>query len=129
MSDSEDTDASVATEWPATPVKKEWLENILMIHHGDGSLVTVNEFDVNPGCTAAESVLSDILAVSIDYNLDNEKTHLNVIVKLLPQDPFNRFFVTEAQFDLREIKFYTQVIVSPGSFFLTVVPHIGTQDS
>lgn len=39
-------------------------------------------------------------------------THsLSFIIKLLPQDPFSRFFVTEAQFDLREIKFYTQVSI------------------
>ncbi|XP_015123096.1 uncharacterized protein LOC107045348 [Diachasma alloeum] len=116
MSDSEDTDASGATEWPATPVTKEWLENILMIHHGEGSSISVNDFEVNPGCTAGESVLSDILAVTIDYTLGNDNNRLNVIVKLLPQDPFNRFFVTEAQFDLREIKFYTQVVTDLEAF-------------
>lgn len=109
MSDSEDTDASGAAEWHATPVTKEWLQNILVIHHGEGSDISVDDFEVNPGCTAGESVLSDILAVTIDYTLGDAKNRLNVIVKLLPQDPFNRFFVTEAQFDLREIKFYTQV--------------------
>lgn len=34
---------------------------------------------------------------------------LNVIIKQLPRDPFSRFFVTEGQFDLREIQFYTKV--------------------
>lgn len=107
MSDSEDTDASGATEWPVT---KEWLENILNVYHRDGQAVIVEDFDVSPGCTAGESVLSDILAVAVDYcGKDGIKAQLNVIVKLLPQDPFSRFFVTEAQFDLREIKFYTQV--------------------
>jgi len=33
----------------------------------------------------------------------------NLIVKLLPQDTFNRAFVIETQFDMREIKFYTEV--------------------
>ncbi|XP_063979332.1 uncharacterized protein LOC135163653 [Diachasmimorpha longicaudata] len=111
MSDSEDTDASVVTEWPVTPVTKEWLETILLIYHNEQkSILTVNDFEVNPGCTAGESVLSDIIAVNIDYTLGDDNMKLNVIVKLLPQDPFNRFFVTEAQFDLREIKFYTQVV-------------------
>lgn len=116
MSDSEDTDASGATEWPVT---KEWLENILTVYHRSNSNnsdgennndIIVDDFDVSPGCTAGESVLSDILAVTVDYTIKPEiKSQLNVIVKLLPQDPFSRYFVTEAQFDLREIKFYTQV--------------------
>lgn len=107
MSDSEDTDASCA-EWPVT---KEWLESLLTVHHGEASGIFIEDFDVSPGCTAGESVLSDILAVTVDYTTkpDETKRELNVIVKLLPQDAFSRFFVTEAQFDLREIKFYTQV--------------------
>ncbi|KAG6558397.1 EcKinase 6 [Microplitis demolitor] len=123
MSDSEDTDGSGVVEWPVT---KEWLENVLSIYHDanagndggggegervTGSKVTVEEFEVSPGCTLGESVLSDILAVSMDYTINgDDKVKLSVIVKLLPQDPFSRFFVTEAQFDLREIKFYTQVV-------------------
>ncbi|XP_015603813.1 uncharacterized protein LOC107271843 [Cephus cinctus] len=108
MSDSEDTDGSCG-EWPVT---KEWLESLLTVHHGEGSQVTVDDFTVRPGCTAGESVLSDILAVNVDYRTkpDDARNELSVIVKLLPQDPFSRFFVTEAQFDLREIKFYTQVV-------------------
>ncbi|CAD6233836.1 GSCOCG00007331001-RA-CDS [Cotesia congregata] len=115
MSDSEDTDGSGVVEWP---VSKEWLENILKIYHSSGTeggegespKVTVEDFEVSPGCVSGESVLSDILAVAVDYTLDGEEVKLKVIVKLLPQDPFSRFFVTEAQFDLREIKFYTQVV-------------------
>lgn len=112
MSDSEDTDASGAAEWPVTPITKEWLENMLTAHHGNGSIINVDDFNISPGCTAGESVLSDILAVNVEYTLnsDDAKRKLSVMVKLLPQDPYNRFFVTEAQFDLREIKFYTQVV-------------------
>lgn len=39
----------------------------------------------------------------------NGEQRLDIIIKLLPHDPFSRYFVTEAQFDLREIKFYTTV--------------------
>lgn len=107
MSDSEDTDGS-GGEWPVT---KEWLEGLLGEHHGAESQVIVDDFTVRPGCTAGESVLSDILAVTVEYRTkpDDTRCELSVIVKLLPQDPYSRFFVTEAQFDLREIKFYTQV--------------------
>ena len=114
MSDSEE-DSSGGTDWPVT---EEWLQAVLRKHHDtleDPSAITVADFTVRPGCDAGESVLSDILAVAVKYRLpddaaDEDKTHsLSFVIKLLPQDPFSRFFVTEAQFDLREIKFYTQV--------------------
>lgn len=111
MSDSEDTEDSCA-EWP---IGKEWLENMLnKRHNGDEvTKIQVKEFTVRPGCTTGESVLSDILAVNVDYltSADDEVKKISAIVKLLPQDPFSRYFVTEAQFDLREIKFYTQVSI------------------
>lgn len=82
----------------------------------------MGDFSVKPGCAANESVLSDIVAVSVDYKLllavdrgseAEETSHaLNLVVKLLPEDPFSRVFVTEAQFDLREISFYTKVRVA-----------------
>lgn len=112
MSDSEEESSSGA-DWPVT---EEWLQAVLKSHHvdlPDPSCITVLDFTVRPGCDAGESVLSDILAVAVKYRLPDdpaeEKHSLSFIVKLLPQDPFSRFFVTEAQFDLREIKFYTQV--------------------
>ncbi|KAI4459100.1 hypothetical protein MML48_6g00021264 [Holotrichia oblita] len=113
MSDSEEESSSGA-DWPVT---EEWLQAVLKSHHEDlpdPSSITVLDFTVRPGCESGESVLSDILAVAVKYRLPNdpaeEKHSLSFIVKLLPQDPFSRFFVTEAQFDLREIKFYTQVV-------------------
>ena len=51
-----------------------------------------------------------MLALDINHKLgDGELLKLNLVAKLLPQDPFNRAFVIETQFDLREIKFYTEV--------------------
>lgn len=112
MSESEEESSSGA-DWPVT---EEWLQAVLRQHHSDlpePSAITVLDFTVRPGCDAGESVLSDILAVVVKYTLKSdpeEMAHnLSFIIKLLPQDPFSRFFVTEAQFDLREIKFYTQV--------------------
>ena len=114
MSDSEDE------SWSGdSPVTSEWLEAILASYHqqehrqGEDDLsVNIGEFSVGPGCDAGECVLSDILAVKVQYRVSPgtpDPRTLNLIVKLLPQDPFSRYFVTEAQFDLREIKFYTQV--------------------
>lgn len=115
-SESSSTASSSSTEGGDWPVTEEWLQAVLKEHHSDlssSSSITVLDFTVRPGCDAGESVLSDILAVAVKYRLksdpDTVSHSLSFIIKLLPQDPFSRFFVTEAQFDLREIKFYTQV--------------------
>lgn len=121
MSDNEeDSSTPDSTEWPVT---EEWLENVLRQHHDDieNPRISIVEFSVRPGCDTHESVLSDILAVNVEYKLiplHGDETHfLSFIIKLLPQDPFSRFFVTEAQFDLREIKFYTQVSININYFY------------
>ncbi|KYN39483.1 putative oxidoreductase dhs-27 [Trachymyrmex septentrionalis] len=120
MSDLDDeTDTScgeeqIVSDWE---VRKEWLESILSKHY-KGKAVKVLEFDVNSGCTTSESVLSAITSVRAKYlaaltsitNKPNDKCKVSLIIKQLPKDPFSRFFVTEGQFDLREIKFYTQVM-------------------
>ncbi|CAG9769500.1 unnamed protein product [Ceutorhynchus assimilis] len=116
MSDSDDgsDNTSGVADWPVT---EEWLQAVLKEHHKDlteSTGITIIEFTVRPGCETGESVLSDILAVTVTYCIrgdpESKNHNLNFIIKLLPQDPFSRFFVTEAQFDLREIKFYTQVV-------------------
>ena len=120
MSDSEDTDGSCA-DWN---ISREWLEGVLQEHHGkEAARVEVIDFTVRPGCNAGESVLSDILAVQLEYRLgpDQPGKELSLIVKRLPQDPYSRFFVTEAQFDLREIRFYTQVYYNNGSDFFLIL--------
>ncbi|XP_034250683.1 uncharacterized protein LOC117651064 isoform X2 [Thrips palmi] len=122
MTDSED-EGSLDDE---CPINEEWLEDVLGCYHRqryatDQQLcVKVGDFTVKPGCAASESVLSDIVAVGVDYKLllalergreAEETSHsLSLVVKLLPSDPFSRLFVTEAQFDLREISFYTKVV-------------------
>lgn len=68
---------------------------------------------MKPGSHDGVSNLSDILSVYVEYQLVDdpvESSTLEIIIKLLPQDPFSRFFVTEAKFDLREIQFYTKVL-------------------
>nr|CAD7445122.1 unnamed protein product [Timema bartmani] len=118
MSESEE-ESSGGEDWPVTA---DWLEATLTSYHRregqmeEAASVAVAEFSVRPGCEAGESVLSDILAVRVLYRVhppdgaEDDPRALDLIVKLLPNDPFSRFFVTEAQFDLREIKFYTQVV-------------------
>ncbi|XP_012062421.1 PREDICTED: uncharacterized protein LOC105625704 [Atta cephalotes] len=120
MSDLDDeTDTScgeeqIVSDWE---VRKEWLETILSKHY-KGKAVKVLEFNVNSGCTTSESVLSAITSVTVKYlaaltsitNKPIDRCKTSLIIKQLPKDPFSRFFVTEGQFDLREIKFYTQVM-------------------
>lgn len=68
---------------------------------------------MTPGSHDGVSNLSDILSVFVEYQLVDdpvETSKLEIIIKLLPQDPFSRFFVTEAKFDLREIQFYTKIL-------------------
>lgn len=73
----------------------------------------LQDFKVKPGSHDGVSNLSDILGVFVEYDVIGDKAEaskLEIIIKLLPHDPFSRFFVTEAQFDLREIQFYTKVL-------------------
>lgn len=88
-----------------------WLERILTECYSKDkpTEVKVTSFEVAKGSESSESVLSDILAVSVEAEVDNTKKYFDFIIKLLPVDPFSRYFVTEAEFDLREIKFYTKV--------------------
>lgn len=71
------------------------------------------QFEAKPEY-AGEGALSSITSVKSKFYLRRRaaKYMLSVIIKRLPKDPFSRFFVTEGQFDLREIKFYTQVRVA-----------------
>ncbi|CAA9996896.1 unnamed protein product, partial [Nesidiocoris tenuis] len=98
MSESSDEE-----EWP---VSAEWLGRVLSEYHGAD--VTVDEYRL----AQKESALSDILSVVVKYKPGGsggeEPVTRALVLKLLPRDPFSRFFVTEAQFDLREIKFYTK---------------------
>ncbi|KAF7268702.1 hypothetical protein GWI33_018206 [Rhynchophorus ferrugineus] len=116
MSDSEEDSSGATSTCADWPITEECLQAVLKEHHKDAdpAHIVVLDFSVKPGCETGESVLSDILAVTVKYSLRDDPggtTHsLSFIIKLLPQDPFSRFFVTEAQFDLREIKFYTQVV-------------------
>ncbi|XP_037909445.1 uncharacterized protein LOC119650625 isoform X2 [Hermetia illucens] len=70
----------------------------------------MGDYHVSNGSSNGVNNLSEVLAVKIDYEFKNEDQHLDLFIKLLPHDPFSRYFVTEAQFDLREIKFYTQIL-------------------
>ncbi|CAH0386668.1 unnamed protein product [Bemisia tabaci] len=106
------------TQLNAGPVDKLWLEKILSSHHQH--TVTIREFTVKPW----RETLSDIRTVSVTYYVPREREDRTVclIVKLLPMDPVVRHFAVEAQFDLREIKFYTKVVPDLMEFQKDLLP-------
>ncbi|XP_029733811.2 uncharacterized oxidoreductase dhs-27 [Aedes albopictus] len=107
MSDTEE-DSLSSESWP---INEDWLIEVLKKHHEVRSGIKITDFKVKQGCHDGVNNLSDILSVSVAYEFqDVISKHLDIVIKLLPQDPFSRFFVTEAQFDLREIKFYTSIL-------------------
>lgn len=79
----------------------------------------IQYFSAKSICQHGVSNLSDLIMASIKYEIgdnSNEK-QIDIVIKLLPQDPFGRYFVTINQFDLREIQFYTKVCISFDSYF------------
>lgn len=107
-----DTENSVSPgNWP---ISEEWLLEILKEQHKSSSnSIKILDLVAKQGCHDGITNLSDILSVVVTYTVQESgqecKKQLELVIKLLPHDPFARYFVTEAQFDLREIKFYTQV--------------------
>ncbi|KAL2714515.1 putative oxidoreductase dhs-27 [Vespula squamosa] len=110
MSDCEDSEDSCGEEEvvPKWEVRKEWLESIFEKHFEEP--VFLPEFEIIPRCTSNDSVLSDITYAKVIVYTKAVRRIIEIVIKRLPDDPFSRFFVTEGQYDLREIKFYTQII-------------------
>lgn len=77
----------------------------------DDQEAIVSHFQLDEDTEAADTALSDIYTLKITYQLplEEHERDVNLIIKQLPQDPFARLFVKEAQFDVREINFYTKV--------------------
>lgn len=75
-------------------------------------------FSAKSICQHGVSNLSDLIMASIKYEIgdNSSEKQLDIVIKLLPQDPFGRYFVTINQFDLREIQFYTKVCIFNGSY-------------
>lgn len=118
MTDTED-DSACSDSWPAN---EEWLIEMLKQHGNTQNNVKIADFSVKQGCADGANNLSDILSIVVVYNVSpspndpassqvvSNSKKLEFIIKLLPHDPFSRYFVTEAKFDLREIKFYKKIL-------------------
>uniref|UniRef100_A0A182Q1Z2 CHK kinase-like domain-containing protein n=1 Tax=Anopheles farauti TaxID=69004 RepID=A0A182Q1Z2_9DIPT len=125
MSDTEE-ESTCSDSWP---INEDWLMDVLKKHHEVHSGIKITHFKVKQGCQDGVNNLSDILSVSVVYAFErNEPVSgevsqcLDIVIKLLPQDPFSRYFVTEAQFDLREIKFYTSILPDLMAFQEQYIP-------
>ncbi|XP_032680021.1 uncharacterized protein LOC116848241 [Odontomachus brunneus] len=111
MSDLDETDTScgeeqIISDWE---VREEWLENILSKYYDEP--IRILQFEAKSEHTS-EGALSSIISawVKLMFRQCQSRALLNIIIKQLPKDPFSRFFVTEGQFDLREIQFYTKLM-------------------
>ncbi|XP_050687158.1 uncharacterized protein LOC126993077 isoform X2 [Eriocheir sinensis] len=115
---SEPTSPSTPTT-PSSPADdaeatKEWLETILEAYHrslvpDEEPDVELGEWSVKPATDEREGYLSEQLSLGVTYTASGRPFHAHLLAKLLPTDPFNRAFVIESRFDLREIKFYEEI--------------------
>ncbi|GBP44905.1 hypothetical protein EVAR_24820_1 [Eumeta japonica] len=105
-SGSDDSDCEAMPEPDADEaLTEEWARELLM---ADG-IVAPNEVRVESRAGVA-GALSRVLAVTVRFEAGGERHALPLVVKLPPRDPFGRLFVAEAQFDTREILFYTEMV-------------------
>ncbi|XP_075976291.1 uncharacterized protein LOC142976679 [Anticarsia gemmatalis] len=104
-SGSEESDCEPGPEADAdAALTEEWARELLT---GAG-VVAPSEVHVESRAGVA-GALSRVLAVTVCYESNGECRSLPLVVKLPPRDPFGRLFVAEAQFDTREILFYTEL--------------------
>ncbi|CAH1635821.1 unnamed protein product [Spodoptera littoralis] len=104
-SGSEDSDCEPGPETDAdAALTEEWARELL----AGAGVVDPHEVHVESRAGVA-GALSRVLAVTVCYESNGERRALPLVVKLPPRDPFGRLFVAEAQFDTREILFYTEL--------------------
>ncbi|XP_026485326.1 uncharacterized protein LOC113392916 [Vanessa tameamea] len=104
-SGSEESDCEPGPEADAdAALTEEWARELLV---GAG-VVAPQEIRVESRAGVA-GALSRVLAVTVRYESSGDRRAMPLVVKLPPRDPFGRLFVAEAQFDTREILFYTEL--------------------
>jgi len=96
------------------PADPDWLSGIISRLIGrprDAVTVICDRTIATPAVSDPHNVLSSIVAVHIVYTVDGVPgtDSLDVVIKSLPQEPYSRAFVLEAQFDYREVHFYNTV--------------------
>lgn len=101
------------------PVTEEVLKSVLERLHPQTDVELFN-FDSNKAeelarTTRAVTQRTQNWAVKVQYKIlssgHDDQQNLNLVLKFLPPDPFDKYYVTDAGFDLREISFYTEVFI------------------
>lgn len=111
---ADDDDEHQRQPLPADP---DWLSGVIsrLIGRPQDAVTVIGDRTIaTPAVSDPHNVLSSIMAVHIVYAVDGVPgtDSLDVVIKSLPQEPYSRAFVLEAQFDYREVHFYNTV----GSF-------------
>lgn len=106
------------------PADPEWLSGVIsrLIDQPRDAVTVIGDRTVaTPAVSDPHNVLSSIVAVHIVYTVHGVPgtDSLDVVIKSLPQEPYSRAFVLEAQFDYREVHFYNTVGPLP-----RLVPHM-----
>lgn len=96
------------------PADPDWLSGMIsrLIDRPRDTVTVIRDRTVaTPAVSDPHNVLSSIVAVHIVYTVDGVPgtESLDVVIKSLPQEPYSRAFVLEAQFDYREVHFYNTV--------------------
>jgi len=97
------------------PADPDWLSGVIsrLIDRPRDAVTVIGDRTVaTPTLSDPNNVLSTIVAVHIVYTVEGVSgtNSLDVVCKSLPQEPYSRAFVLEAQFDYREVHFYNTVL-------------------
>lgn len=119
-----DDDGDEQRQRQPLPADPDWLSGVISRLIGrpqDAVTVVCDRTVATPAVSDPHNVLSSIVAVHIVYTVDGVPgtDSLDVVIKSLPQEPYSRAFVLEAQFDYREVHFYNTV----GPIFPLPRPH------
>lgn len=111
VADDEDGQQQQRQPLPADP---DWLSGVIgrLIDRPRDAVTVIRDRTVaTPAVSDPHNVLSSIVAVHIVYTVEGVAgtDSLDVVIKSLPQEPYSRAFVLEAQFDYREVHFYNTV--------------------
>ncbi|XP_027847429.2 uncharacterized protein LOC114127400 [Aphis gossypii] len=109
---ADDDDERQRQPLPADP---DWLSGVIsrLIGRPQDAVTVIGDRTIaTPAVSDPHNVLSSIMAVHIVYTVDGVPgtDSLDVVIKSLPQEPYSRAFVLEAQFDYREVHFYNTVL-------------------
>lgn len=105
------------------PADPDWLSGVIsrLIDRPRDAVTVIGDRTIaTPAVSDPHNVLSSIVAVHIVYTVEGVAgtDSLDVVIKSLPQEPYSRAFVLEAQFDYREVHFYNTV--GPPMYLLVI---------